>query len=346
MNIPEKMAAVHLEKPGGPLTVRIIDVPRPENGEVLIKMSAAPINPSDLHRINSITEEQELLSFVPGIEGSGTVIAAGKGLLPGLWMGKRVACSSVHPYSGTWAEYMVTSASFCFPMPKSISDEQGSMLLVNPMTAVAFFDIINHEKHKAIVNSAAAGALGKMIRILGKKYNIPVINVVRNELQVKHLIEAGAEYVLNNSDSDFVDKLGLLSQELGATLALDPISGSFTQQLLEALPYGATVVIYGNLSDTGEGTTLRPLLLENKKLHGFYLANWMKDNGMLRTIRNLNKVRQLLKNDFRITVQNRFPLDQTQLAIDTYLGNMTAGKVLLVPGSKNSPPRRGKPESK
>jgi NADPH:quinone reductase-like Zn-dependent oxidoreductase len=333
MNIPEKMVAVHLEKPGSPLTTRIITVPHPEKGEVLVKMSAAPINPSDLQRINSVTGGQELSSFVPGIEGSGTVIAAGKGLLPGLWMGKRVACSSVHPYSGTWADYMVTSASFCFPIPKGISDEQGSMLLVNPMTAVAFFDIISHEKHKAIINSAAVGALGKMIRILGRKYNIPVINVVRNELQVKNLIESGSEFVMNSSDSDFVDKLRLLSKELGATLALDPISGSYTQQLLEALPYGSTVVIYGNLSDTGEGTRLRPLLLENKKLHGFYLGNWMKDNGMLRTILNINKVRHLLKNDFSITVQNRFPLDQTQLAINTYLGNMTAGKVLLVPGS-------------
>ena len=333
MNIPEKMVAVHLEKPGGPLTFRTISVPAPKDGEVLVKMSAAPVNPSDLQRINSVSGEQEVSSFVPGIEGSGTVIAAGKGLLPRLWMGKRVACSSVHPDSGTWAEYMVTSASFCFPIPKTISDEQGSMLLVNPMTALAFFDIISYEKHRAVINSAAAGALGNMIRILGKKHNIPVINVVKNDQQSRNLIKDGAEYVLNNSDSDFTDKLRILSKELSATLALDPVSGSYTQLLLEALPYGATVIIYGNLSGTGEGTTLRPLLLENKKLHGFYLANWMRDNGMLKTIRNLNKVRQLLKNDLRITVQNRFPLEKAQLAVDTYLGNMTAGKVLLVPGS-------------
>jgi NADPH:quinone reductase-like Zn-dependent oxidoreductase len=343
MNIPEKMVAVHLEKPGGPLTFRNLSVPVPKEGEVLVKMSAAPVNPSDLQRISSVTGEQEASLFVPGIEGSGIVIAAGKGLLPRLWMGKRVACSSVHPDSGTWAEYMATSASFCFPIPKTISDEQGSMLLVNPMSALAFFDIISHEKHRAVVNSAAAGALGNMIRILGKKYSIPVINVVRNDQQTRYLIKNGAEYVLNNSDSDFTDKLRILSKELHATLALDPISGSYTQLLLDALPYGATVIIYGNLSATGEGTTLRPLLLENKKLHGFYLANWMKDNGMLKTIRNLNRVRQLLRNDLRITVQNRFPLENAQLALDTYLGSMTAGKVLLVPGSniKHSPARMG-----
>jgi len=57
----------------------------------------------------------------------------------------------------------------------------------------------------------------------------------------------------------------------------------------------------------------------------------MKDNGMLKTIRNLIRVRQLLKNDFKITVHKRFSLEETQLAVDIYLGNMTAGKVLLMP---------------
>lgn len=331
MNIPENMLAVSLEKQGGQLVIRTVRVPHPKEGEVLVKMLASPVNPSDLMRIKNIPAEQDLNSFIPGIEGSGRVIAAGKGILPGLWMGKRVACSSHHPESGTWAEYMVTPASLCFPLPKAVSDEQGSMLLVNPMTAVAFFDIIENEKHKAVVNSAAAGALGAMIRILGKKYNIPVINVVRNEIQERMLLGNGDKYVLNNSDTDFSDKLHQLSHELNATLALDPISGSYTQQLLEAIPYGGTVVLYGNLSGAEEGTTLRPLLLENKKLHGFYLANWMKENGLLKIVRNINKVRQLLKNDLKVTIQDRFPLDKAQLAVDTYLNNMTGGKVLLVP---------------
>src|SRR5664279_1590547 len=138
----------------------------------------------------------------------------------------------------------------------------------------------------------------------------------------------GAKYVLNNTDPDFTTQLHLLSHELKATLALDPISGSYTQQLLEALPYGGIVIVYGNLSGGEQSPSMRPLVLENKKLHGFYLGNWMKDNGMLKTIRNLIKVRQLLKNDFKITVHKRFSLEETQLAIDTYLGNMTAGKVL------------------
>jgi NADPH:quinone reductase len=200
------------------------------------------------------------------------------------------------------------------------------------MTAVAFFDLIRHDKHKAIINSAAAGALGGMIRFLGNKYGIPIINVVRNDGQAQMLNTDGAKYVLNNTDPDFTNQLLLLSHELKATLALDPISGSYTQQLLEALPYGGIVIVYGNLSGGEQSPSMRPLVLDNKKIHGFYLGNWMKDNGMLKTIRNLIRVRQLLKNDFKITVQNRFPLDKAQQAVDTYLNNMTVGKVLLVPG--------------
>jgi NADPH:quinone reductase-like Zn-dependent oxidoreductase len=226
---------------------------------------------------------------------------------------------------------MVTSASHCFPLPEKITGEQGSMMLVNPMTAVAFFDIIIKDRHKAIVNSAAAGALGDMIRLLGNRHNIKVINVVRNDRQVSMLQAKGAKYVLNCSDADFSEKLKSLAHELGASLALDPIAGSYTQILLEALPYGALLIIYGNLSDNILGPSLRPLVLENKKIHGFYLRNWMKENTLLKAVLNLIKVRKLLKNDFNITVQSRFSLEQTQLAIDTYLSNMTGGKVLLVP---------------
>jgi NADPH:quinone reductase len=334
MNIPETMKAVKLERPDGPLTIGTVKVPQPKDGEVLVKMACAPVNPSDFMRIKSISGES-IDSFIPGIEGSGTIVSAGKGLLPRLWMGRRVACSSLNPASGTWAEYMVTKAAFCFPLPDAISDEQGSMLLVNPMTAVAFFDIIHQEKHKAIVNSAAAGALGHMIIILGKKHNIPIINVVRNQSQADLLQRQGARYVLKNTDPGFADQLRLMTHDLNATLALDPIAGNYTQQLLDSLPYGSTVILYGNLAATEHGTTLRPLLLENKKLHGFYLANWMKDNGLFKTITNLNKVKRLLKNDLTVIVQGRFVLDQAQIAVDTYLNNMTAGKVLLVPGMKD-----------
>lgn len=108
------MQAVLLEENGGPLTLGQVPIPQPGPGQVLIRMAAAPINPSDLGFVKGSYGFQKGFPIVPGFEGSGTVVAAGSGLLPRLLVGKRVACSAA--LGGTWAEYLVASASSCFPL--------------------------------------------------------------------------------------------------------------------------------------------------------------------------------------------------------------------------------------
>lgn len=93
-SIPKSMLAVLIEENGGPPIVREVPVPRPGPGEVLVRMAAAPINPSDLGFMKGAYGEHRSFPVVPGFEGSGTVVAAGRGLLPRLWLGKRVACSA------------------------------------------------------------------------------------------------------------------------------------------------------------------------------------------------------------------------------------------------------------
>ena len=168
--IPATMKAVFLEKHEGRLIIKEVKTPVPGPGEVIVKMNAAPVNPSDLARIRNAHKNHDLATFIPGLEGSGTVVAAGKGILPNLWKGKRVSCSAEYPESGTWAEYVVTKAGKCFPLGRKVSDEQGSMSLVNPLTALAFFEMAKQNKHKAIINNAAASALGRMVEMLGEKH--------------------------------------------------------------------------------------------------------------------------------------------------------------------------------
>jgi NADPH:quinone reductase len=330
-NLPEVMLAVLLREDDGRLSARHVSLPKPKAGEVLIKMTSAPINPSDLARIRSVTEHADRLTFIPGIEGCGIVVGHGSGILPRLWQGKRVACTSFSNKSGTWAEYMVTLASRCVPLPEGISDEQGSMLLVNPMTAVAFFDMAKSGRHRAIVNTAAASSLGRMIEILGKKNRIPVIHIVRNLKQKATLINLGAEHVLISSDKNFSKELHSLSRSLQATLVFDAVGGNLTRQILLAVPSESTMVIYGNLSAEQPEIDHRSLVSDNKKVIGFYLANSLKKTGPVATIRNIIRVRQLLKNELTIPVQGRFSLEEAQEALDSYLGNMSAGKVLLIP---------------
>jgi NADPH:quinone reductase-like Zn-dependent oxidoreductase len=328
-SIPETMLAIGLND-DGQLVTKTIQVPRPGKGEVLVKISAAPVNPSDLARIRHL-DPRERPRFIAGIEGCGKVVARGKGLLPALWMGRRVACSASHAHSGSWAEYMVTSAMECLPLPAALPDEQGSMMLVNPLTALAFFKIIHQGNHQAIINTAAASALGRIIELLGKQQGVPVIHVVRSESQVSVLTLRGAQYVLNSNSTGFRDDLHRLAVHLKATLAFDAVGGSLTRDLLMAIPFGGTVMVYGNLSGAHPETDHRSLVVDNKTIHGFYLVNWLRHQNLITVLRSILHARRLLKNEITIPVQAKYPLDHIQEAVDEYLGNMTAGKVLIIP---------------
>ena len=327
-----KMKAVFLEKQGGQLTIKEIDIPQPGPGEVLVKMAAAPLNPSDIAGIKELQSAVDINTFIPGLEGSGTVVAAGRGLLPSLWRGRRVACASKGNGNGTWAEFMVTAAANCFPLGKKVSDEQGCMSLVNPLTALAFIEIAKDGRHKAIINNAAASALGRMVELLCRKEGIPLVNIVRREEQVDLLRRLGSEYVLRSSDNLFFDNLRKIASELDATLLFDSVCGAGLHKIIEALPPGSSVIIYGSLSpDEYVMVNPRKLLANDIHISGFYLGAQSKKNGLVKNLINLRRVRRLMSKDMKINIQARFPLQQAQAAVDTYLQNMTAGKVILIP---------------
>jgi NADPH2:quinone reductase len=328
---PHKMKAVFLEKKDGPLVVRDVATPAPGRGEVLVKIAAAPVNPSDLARIRNAHTWFDLAKFIPGLEGSGKVVAAGKGLLPSIWLGKRVVCASHNPESGTWAEYMVTSAGTCFPLGKKVSVEQGSMSMVNPLTAISFLEIVKEGDHKALINNASASALGRMVELLGNKYHIPVINIVRSQKNVDALNSLGSKHVLNSSESSFTENLCELSNKLNATILFDSVCNDDLPGMIGALPKNSSVIIYGNLTGAEQiSVNPRTLIDNNIKISGFFLGSRSQENGIIKNMMNLLEVRKLMSSDLKINVQARFPLDRVQEAVDTYLNNMSAGKVLLV----------------
>lgn len=328
---PYKMKAVFLEKKDGPLIVKEVLTPTPGRGEVLVKIAAAPINPSDLARIRNAHTWLDLSKFIPGLEGSGKVVAAGKGVLPALWLGNRVVCASHNPESGTWAEYMVTSAGTCFPLGRKVSDEQGSMSMVNPLTAISFIEIAKQGGHKALINNASASALGRMIELLGNKNKIPVINIVRSQKNLDTLKTLGSKYVLNSSDPSFTENLCELANKLNATILFDSVCDEGLQGMTGALPKNSKVVIYGNLTGA-ENIKINPrgLIDSNIKIEGFFLGSRSQENGILKNMKNLIEVRRLMSSDLKINIQGKYPLDRVQEAVDTYLSNMSAGKVLLV----------------
>jgi NADPH:quinone reductase len=329
--LPSTMKAVQLDEPNGKLALREIPVPRPRAGQVLIRMAAAPINPSDLGALSGLSYGGEReYPFTPGLEGSGTVVETGDGLMPRFLKGRRVACSASSTVSGTWAEYMVTSASLCMPLSKAVSLEQGAMLLVNPLTALAMFEIAKRGKHRAIVSTAAASALGGMLLQLGKRYNTPIIHIVRRDGQVDLVRERGGEHILNSSEAEFPEQLRTMAQKLGATLLLDAIGGSMTMQLAEAAPFGSTILLYSQLSR--ENSIINPFTALVKNLHfdGWFLANWMREKNLFQVLGLSRQVQSILATDLQSQIHRRMPLSAVQQALETYINHMTAGKMLLV----------------
>lgn len=332
--LPATMHTVELRSYAGtPDALAVVErpLPQPGSGEVLVRIAAAPINPSDLMFLRGRYGLRKELPIVPGLEGSGVVVA-GKGLYAQALVGRAVACTAPNAGDGTWAEYMLTPANFCFPLRRDVSLLRGATALVNPATAWALLDLAQRAGHRAAVHTAAASSVGQMIVRLSRTFGLPVIHIVRRPAQVALLRSLGADYVLDSSAATFHDELRDLSRRLEATIAFDAVAGSLTGQLLQALPRGAEVVVYGALAGNTVDVDVGELIFKQKQLTGFWLADWFRQQSPLTILRTAATIQRQLNTELRTTVRACLPLAEVQRGLDLYTADMSAGKVLLMPG--------------
>jgi NADPH:quinone reductase-like Zn-dependent oxidoreductase len=323
------MKTIVQKEQGGKLFIEEQPIPKPQHGEVLVKMSYSPINPSDLSQLKGTYANKPQYPLTPGIEGSGKVIESGGGVIANLRKGKEVACTSTKGKGGTWAKYIVTKATNVIPLPRKIDNIQGAMLIVNPLTAITFIQIAKLGKHKTIVNNAAASTLGKMLIKLCENENIDLINIVRREKQAEELKNMGAKYILNSNDDDYQQNLAELTGELEASLFFDAVTGKETSKIIHAAPKNSQIIVYANLSDEQFSIDSREILQKNITISGFFLGNWTSEQNILKTLTSINKAKTLLKNEFHTHVQRTFTINQVNEAIDFYKNNMSGGKVLI-----------------
>jgi NADPH2:quinone reductase len=335
MNLPTTMRALELQDYGDWRTaLKVVEKPAPQPGpnQVLVRIAAAPVNPADLGFLRGQYGVRRPLPTVPGWEGSGTVVATGGGLMARFWLGRRVACAAMDNNDGTWAEYMLTSPFRCLPLRRQVTDEQGAMMIVNPLTAYALLSLARHNGHQAVAQTAAASALGRMLLRLGQRFKMPMVHIVRRQAQVDLLRSLGAEYVLSTHEPDFEDKLQDLCHRLNVTLALDAVAGEMTGQLLRAMPRRAQVTVYGTLSGSACQVSPSSLIFKNQQINGFWIARWSPRFGPLGLLYTGWQVQKLLDNELKTEVQARLPLEEAQRGLELYERGMTEGKVLFLPG--------------
>jgi NADPH2:quinone reductase len=285
--IPTTMKRLVVTAPGKDVAsckieIEEVPVPKPGSGEVLIKVAAAAINPSDYGSWYRCKPEQ--CPFIMGKEGSGVVVATGGGFgtmtCP---VGTKVGFVSLKKKQGAYSEYVVASAiESVFRMPDDLPVEDGASFFVNPYTAIAILDTAKEQGAKAMIHTAAASQLGQMLVKLAPTESMEVINVVRREEQAELLKSIGAKHVVvTGTDDAWKEELKSKIDELGATVAFDAIAGRSTGDLLDVLPAKGSVYVYGGLAGKVENVDSIALIYHQKKLKKFFLMSWIQQGGTL-----------------------------------------------------------------
>jgi NADPH:quinone reductase-like Zn-dependent oxidoreductase len=335
--IPETMRAVELrDYEGGADALAVVErpMPRPGAGQVLVRIAASPINPSDLSFLRGAYGIRKRLPVVPGFEASGEVVASGGGVWANHIVGRRVACAAPASGDGTWAEYMLADATHCIPLMKSTDTEHAATMIVNPFTAWALLRIAEESGARAVVQTAAASALGRMVIRLAASRGVEVVNVVRRREQVELLKAAGAREVFDSSEEGFDERLAEACKRVRATVAFDAVAGKLTGRVLGAMPSGSECVVYGGLSMEGCLLDPRSLIFERKRVRGFWLSDWMRTTGALKKFSASRSVQKLLKDECKTEIRARLPLEQAAEGVRLYEREMTGGKILFVPGMR------------
>ncbi|OBQ59339.1 zinc-binding dehydrogenase [Mesorhizobium erdmanii] len=256
-----------------------IAVPVPGPSQVLIKVSLASINPSDVAFIKGQYGQPRAKGRPAGFEGVGTVVASGDEPYPQSLVGKRVAFATGLSNWGSWAEFAVAEAAACIPLLDTVRDEDGAAMIVNPLTAIAMFDIVKQEGEKAFVMTAGASQLCKLIIGLASEEGFRPIVTVRRDEQIELLKEIGAAHVLNEKAPDFEATLREVMKAEQPRIFLDAVTGPLASAIFNAMPKRARWIIYGRLDP--EATVIREpgqLIFQHKHIEGFWLSEWMRQS--------------------------------------------------------------------
>jgi NADPH2:quinone reductase len=247
------------------LSLHEVPVPTPGANEVLVRVEASPINPSDLGLLTAGadmttatvagTPERPVVtatiaeaslgglsarldkSLPVGNEGAGTVVAAGSSPAAQALIGKNVAIAGGAMYS----QYRALDASACLVLPEGATARDGASSFVNPMTALGMTETMRREGHSGLVHTAAASNLGQMLVKLCQQDGIPLVNIVRKPEQEELLSSLGATYVLNSAAPSFATDLVEALKATSATLAFDATGGgTLASQILDGMEKAAS----------------------------------------------------------------------------------------------------------
>jgi NADPH:quinone reductase len=217
------------------------------------------------------------------------------------------------------------------PLPDAISDEQGAMFFVNPITAqVLVHEMLRVRRGEWVLLTAAGSALGRSIVRMGRRDGFRTLCVVRGGPGVAGLQALGADAVVATTRQDLVAEVARLTDGKGVRHALDCVGGELAGQVLRCLGLAGQLVLYGTLADTPIALPSRDLMMPMTRVTGFLLPTWLAQQSPMRLLGVLRAVKRgLAAGVFHADVGETFPLEQVAVAVAASLRSGRTGKVML-----------------
>ncbi len=333
-------AVVKKDIKGEDVELLTLAIPALKKGQALIKVHASPINPSDLNFMRGLYGNPALQPTPPlilGFEGAGTVVAVGEDVDPGL-VNKHVSFFGdchLPGFVGCWAQYTIQPADALVVVGNHLDLEAAAMSMVNTKTVMGFWHIISTEGHKAVIQTAAASALGKMLQRLCAAKGVETINIVRGKANLDILHNLGSKYVLDSEAPDFIKSLEGLVAQLNPTVCFEAVGGTLAGTVFTAMPAKGRMYVYGSLASPDiigiKGTDIR---YKDKMLRGFNMVRMFDSLSEGKRKEYMDAIFQDIEAGGKIfgtNVAARFELKDFKEAIQQCGKLASKGKVLFVP---------------
>ena len=325
------MRSVRFYEFGNPADVlRVEDVPQPEPSadQVLVRLRARSINPSDLLTVRGLYGALPRLPATPGLEGMGEVAAVGEGVKH-LRPGQRVIPLGV---PGTWQEYLLAPEAQLMPVPDGVGDRTAAQFVVNPLTAwVMTVEELSLRPGEWLLQTAAGSTLGRVVLQIAALRGFKTINVVRRREQVEELKALGADEVICTADEDLVARVREITGREGMTKAIDAVGGQTGAAVVRALGRGGLLLVYGLLSMEPMEVDGGRMIFTGTTIRGFWLSEWLRTAASERRQAVTSELLRLMATqEIAPPVEAEYTLAEVLAAVEHAERPGRSGKVLLV----------------
>ncbi|KAL8115649.1 enoyl-[acyl-carrier-protein] reductase, mitochondrial-like isoform X2 [Apium graveolens] len=323
---PPSTAIVYYQEGPPDSVTKMVKLPPVEikENEVCVKMLAAPINPSDINRIQGVYPVKPQMPAVGGYEGVGEVHSLGsavKGLSPGDLV---IPCP---PSFGTWQTYVVKGQSVWHKIDKGTPVEYAATVFINPLSALKMLeDFVDLNQGDAIVQNGATSMVGQCIIQLAQTRGIRSINIIRDRAgsdeAKEKLKNLGADEVYTESQLEVKNVKSLLANIPEPALGFNCIGGNAASLVMKFLRQGGTMVTYGGMSKKPITVSTSSFIFKELSLRGFYLQNFMTPSGAEECKSAIDYLLGLMREG-KVTYDMEFaPFENFHAALDKSLGKL------------------------